>query len=382
MTSIRPTPPSGGAGGAGGAVEDPHATSKHTLCGYGWGDVAGALIKSIGAADMVRSQRWAAELVCSELGLGRLEALMYHAWALHVGPNLPTWTRFWFNAIHQLRMFWTKSNGDIKCVRNTPVVRQLVAEAVARLVLATKRPLPELPTSADCYREAEAMRARLRSGGGSGEQTSTRRVWSALHDGADLRTIGNEFEHALRSNQQGRMLFWIIWLLTLDSQPDAPSGKERGPDHLTKKQKSSLVWFLIDILRDISNEVMYLSVEERNGMFGCLELTWTKLGQRGRRDCICAIAISIQEFMQRRVSLTVHAPVAVPSHEAVRNAVSGIDAIYSTIATEARRFVLEAPSMVGLTDGPQQKSGTKPGGHPVISAMDKLALVYRLAGAR
>ena len=144
------------------------------------------------------------------------------------------------------------------------------------------------------------------------------------------------------------------------------------------------MWFLIDVLRDIANEIMYLSVEERNGMFGCLELTWTKLGQRGRRDCICAIAISIQEFMQRKASLTVHVPVAAPSNEAVRNAVSGIDSIYSTIAHEARRFILEAPSMVGLTDGPQQKSGTgKTGGaSPVVSAIDKLNLVYRLSGGR
>jgi hypothetical protein len=378
MTSIRPTlpplPP--------GATEDPHATSKHTLCGYGWGDVSAALVKSIGGADMIRSQRWAAELLCSELGLGRLEALMYHSWALHVGPNLPAWTRLWYNTIHQLRMFWTKSNGDIKSVRNTPVIRQLVAEAVAQLVLATKRPLPKLPTSADCYREAEAMRARLRTGGGAGDQISTRRVWSAMHDGSDLRTIGNEFEHALRSNQQGRMLFWIIWLITLDSQPDAPFGKERGPTHLTKKQQKSLVWFLVDILRDVANEIIYLSVEERNGMFGCLELTWTKLGVRGRRDCICAIAISIQEFMQRKASLTIHAPVAVPSHEAVRNAVSAIDSTYSTIAIEARRFVLEAPSMVGLTDGPQRKTGSdNKSGNPIISSIDKLALVYNLAGS-
>jgi hypothetical protein len=84
--------------------------------------------------------------------------------------------------------------------------------------------------------------------------------------------------------------------------------------------------------------------------------------------------------MQRKASLTVHAPVATPSHEAVRNAVSGIDSIYSTIASEARRFILEAPSMVGLTDGPQQKGGKSGGSTPVISAMDKLAMVYRLAG--
>lgn len=373
MTSLPTLPP--------GATDDPHATSKHTLCGYGWGDVSQALIKAIGAADMIRSQRWAAELVCSELGLGRLEALMYHAWALHVGPNLPTWPRFWFNTIYQLRMFWTKSSGDIKCVRNTPVVRQLVAEAVALLVLATKRPLPTLPTSADCYREAEAVRARMRAGGGVGDQISTRRVWSSHQDGADLRSIGNELEHAIRSNQQGRMLFWIIWLLTLDSQPDAPSVAERGPAHLTKKQKSSLLWYLIYILRDIANEIMYLSVEERNGFFGCLELTWTKLGARGRRDCIAAIAISIQEFMQRKASLTIHAPVAVPNKDAVRNAISTIDSVYSTIATEARRFILEAPSMVGLADGPQNKKDVKPG-NPLISAIDKLALVYSLAGAR
>jgi hypothetical protein len=338
-------------------------------------------LKSIGGADMIRAQRWAAELVCSELGLGRLEALMVHAWALHVGPNVPAWSRLWFNTIHQLRAFWVKSSGDIKCVRNTPVVRQLVAEAVAHLVLATKRPLPTLPTSADCYREAEAMRARLRAGGGAGEQTSTRRVWSPAQDGADLRTIGNEFEHALRTNQQGRMLFWIIWLLTLDSQPDAPSGKERGPSHLTKKQQASLVWFILDVLRDVANEVMYLSVEERNGMFGCLETTWTKLGARGRRDCICAIAISIQEFMQRKASLTVHAPVTLPAPEAIRNAVSSVDSIYSTIATEARRFVLEAPSMVGLSDGAQKKTGAVGGsGNPIISTIDKMALVYKLAG--
>lgn len=370
--------------------EDPHATSKHTLCGYGWGDVSQALIKGIGAADMIRSQRWAAELVCSELGLGRLEAILLHSWALHVGPNLSSWPRFWYNTIHQLRMFWTKSNGNIKSVRNTPVVRQLVAESVAQLVLSSKRPLPTLPTSADCYREAEAMGARLRAGGAAGDQISTRRVWSAMHDGDDLRTIGNEFEHALRSNQQGRMLFWIIWLITLDSQPEPesavpstkrkPSGKERGPTHLTKKQRQSLLWFLIEVLRDIANEIMYLSVEERNGLFGCLELSWTKLGVRGRRDCICAIAISVQEYMQRKASLVVHAPVIIPSTEAIRNSVASIDSIYSTIAVEARRFILEAPPIVGISGGKQDKSGDTKPGNQIISSVDKLSLAYKLLG--
>ena len=144
--------------------EEPKATSKHTLCGYAWSDVTNALIRSIAAADMSRALRWSAELVCSEQGLGRLEATLLHAWALHVSSAQPTWPKTWYIAIQQIRSYWDRTNGDTKSIRNTPVVRQLVAESVAALVLAAKKPLPSLPTSADCFREADAMRMRIRSG--------------------------------------------------------------------------------------------------------------------------------------------------------------------------------------------------------------------------
>lgn len=352
---------------------DPHATSKHTLCGYGWSDVTHALIRAIGTTDNKRAQRWAAELVCSELGLGRLESTLFHAWALHVGPAYPGWPRIWYNTIAQLRSYFSKAGGNIKSVRNTPIVRQLVAEAVAGLILCAKKPLPVLPTSADCFKEAEAMRVRLRSGGGAGDQMATRRVWTAGSDGSDLRTIGNELEAALKTGQIPRLLFWIVWMITLDSQADAPTAKERGPSHLSVKQRKSLLWFLIHVLRELANEGAFLSVEDRNGLFGCLDVTWNKLGARGRRDTIVAIALSIQDHLQRKTSLTLGGPLQPPSLVEVRNASTGIDSVYSLIAEEARKFLLEKPEIVGLVE-PVVVAAKQPKFEP----LDKLNLVFNM----
>ena len=354
---------------------EPKATTKHTLCGYAWPDVTNALIRAIGQADMARSLRWSAELICSDLGLGRLEATLLHAWSLHVGGAYPGWPRIWAYTIKQLRSYWQKSGGDIKSVRNTPVVRQLVGEAVAALVLSAKKPLSILPTAADCYKEAESMRQRLRAGGGVGEQLACRRIWASGVDGLDLKTIGNEFEAALRSNQVGRLLFWVIWIITLDGQTDAPQAKERGPAFLPVKQRKSIIWFLVALIHELANESAFLPVDDRDAMFEALELTWPKLGTKGRRDTIASLALSVQEHNQRRTSLTLSGPAAPPPMTAIRNAIQKLDEIYSGIANEARKFMLERPVMAGLTAEAAAAARA-----PVkMNDMDKMALAFSLA---
>jgi hypothetical protein len=357
------------------APDEPKATTKHTICGYAWGDVVGALIKSIGLADMSRAQRWAAELVCSEQGLGRLEAALTHAWAIHVGPSHPAWGRTWFHNVQQLRQFWERTHGDTKAIRNTPVVRQMVAEAVAGLVLAAKKPLPELPTAADCFREAEAMRQRVRAGAGVGDQYATRRVWHTGHDGLDLRTIGNEFEAALRGGQTARMLFWVVWVLTLDKQETPPPAKERGPAHVSVKQRKSLVWFLIAVMKEIANEGAYLSIEERAALFGCFEVCYVKLGEKGRRDMLASMALCLQEHMTRRGVPSISGPAAVPSATDIHAATASIDSIYAGIAAEARRYLLEVPKIVGLTAEDETVTVIK---RTKINSTDKLSIAYSL----
>ncbi len=352
-------------------------TEKHTLCGYGWGDVGGALTKSIAAGDMTKSQRWAAELVCSPGGLGRLEAHLFHIWAQMLGPGLaPGWPQVWIKNIQHIRLIWSKAGGDIRVVRNTPSVRQAVAEAVSWLVLGVKRALPAIPKPEDCFRESEAMRARLRSGGGAGDQVACRRVWVGGQDGHDLKTIGNELEAALRANQAPRMLFWIVWLLTLDTQKEVPPVKERAPPELTGKQRKSVAWFLVALLKDLLEEARCMPAEDMRCMWELFATTWMKLGTKGRRDVFVALAIYAQEKHQKSLSLIATAP-PTPPIEGMKAAMSAVDELYAEIAEEARRFIAETPHITHLTPEAAAYAAAK---KPIMGSMDRLALAYKLAG--
>ncbi len=351
---------------------------KHTICGYGWGDVGAALVKAIAAGDMTKAQRWAAELVCSESGLGRLEAHLFHAWAMHVGPALaPGWSQTWAKNLQHIRLIWSKSAGDIRVVRNTPSVRQAVAETVAWLVKAPKRPLPIAPKPEDCFRESEAMRTRLRNGGGAGDQVSCRRVWVAGQDGLDLKTIGNELEAALRANQMPRTLFWIVWLLTLDTQKDCPTVKERAPPDITGKQRKSVAWFLLALLKDLLEEARAMPGEDMRCMWELLVITWMKLGTKGRRDIFVAIAQYVAEKLQKSLSLIA---VATPSppFEDMKRAMSETDELYSEIAEEARRFIAETPHITVLTPEAARAATVAKTAPP--SSLDRLAIAYKLVG--
>jgi len=355
---------------------------KHTLCGYSWGDVSSALQKAIASADMGRAQRWAAELVCSEGGLGRLEATLYHAWANYVGVfQAPGWCQTWLKNIQHIRILWARSGGDIRTIRNTPSVRQSVAEAVAWLVLATKKPLPTLPKSEDCFRESEAMRARLRNGGGAGDQVSTRRVWVPGQDGYDLRTIGNELEAALRSQQNSRLLFWIVWLLTLDTQKECPPTKDRAPPDVAGKARKSVVWFLVAVYKDLLDEFRCLPAEDAKCMFDLLGVTWSKLGTRGRRDVLACIGLFLQDRgrASQTLSLTGTPAPAKPPVDGIRAAMSNVDELYAEIAEEARRFVAETPHITHLTaESAAFSTAQRMAKTSALTSTDKLSLAYTL----
>jgi hypothetical protein len=365
------------AAAAHGSGATPNTTkTTHTICGYGWGDVQGALQRAITAANMDLAQRWAAELVCSEGGLGRLEAVLFHIWAAYVGlTNAPGWPQTWFKNIQHIRLIWSRAGGDIKAVRNTPSVRQSVAEVVAWLVLAPKRNLPALPKPEDCFRESEAVRARIRSGAGAGDQLVTKRIWAAGQDGPDLKTVGNELEAALRGNQTTRLLFWTIWLLTLDTLKDAPTVKERAPPEITGKQRKSVAWFLVEMCKEFLADLRVLTGEDLRGVFDTLVTTWAKLGAKGRRDVLVALLLFIQERSQKSLTL-IAPPPPKPPIAAMQGAMASVDKYYTEIAEEARRFIAETPEITGLTPEAaiaRQVAKAKP-----LTSTDKLAMAYQL----
>jgi hypothetical protein len=279
--------------------------------------------------------------------------------------------------IQHIRLIWAKSGGDIRTVRNTPSVRQSVAEVVSWLVVAPKRALPAIPKPEDCFRESEAMRGRLKAGGGAGDQIATRRVWVAGQDGHDLKTIGNEFEAALRANQTPRMLFWIVWLLTLDTQKECPPVKERAPPELTGKQRKSVGWFMVALLMDLFQEIRMIPAEDMKCMWELLATTWMKLGAKGRRDVFVALSLYVQEKCQKSLVLVAVAPPK-PPFEDMKRAMSNTDEMYSEIAEEARKFIAETPQITLLT--PEATVAATMHKPVMPNSMDRLAIAYKLAG--
>ncbi len=363
-------------------------TSNLTLCGYGWNDVCSALIRAIANADVARAQRWAAELVCSPNGLGRLEATLLHAYSLHVGHKCNSeWPRVYKSMQSVIRSIWTRSGGDIRTVRNTPAVRTAVAEVVALLVYSSKNSLPSLPTSADVLKEAESTRIRLKTTGGAGEQSVTRRLYDPKEDAPDLKTIGNEFEAAVRTNNVPVILFWIVWTFTLDSAKDCPRAKERGSITLSAKAKSSLIWFLLFVLREIAYEMkgsgatsgtisdfLDFVIEQLNDL-------WPKLGARGRRDLIACAALGVCDAITRRSSLLLTSSSSIVSVNSatptVKASIAEIDVIYTAIAEEARKYTVEAPHLA-LSSGMRRSTAAAPA-VPKLSSLDKLAMVHSIS---
>jgi hypothetical protein len=240
------------------------------------------------------------------------------------------------------------------------------------LVLSEKKQLPKLPTADDCFRDAEAMRTRFRTGQGVVDQLSCRRTWTAGIESNDLRMIGNEYEAACRVSNLNRALFWVIWFITLDTQTEQPAVKERGPSHLTPKQRKSVLWFLIDVIKDMANDIAFLSTDERSGIFNVINITWNKLGAKGRRDCLAALTMMICEHIASKSTPRLTAGPNIPSYDAVKSQNAGIDNIYTAIAEEARKFMLEAPKMNGLVEDVAAKAAAR------LSAVDKMALAYAL----
>ena len=317
---------------------------KKTLCGYAWTDVYTALFRTVANGDMKRSQRWAAELLCSETGISRLEAISLAIWAEYVGSALAYWPTLWQSNITFLRNEWIRAGGDNKQFRNNPAIRNRIAECIGYLVVAPKRPRPSMPKSTDVFKEAEAIRTRLRSGGASPDQPSTQRVWDSHEDAPTMRTLGNELEAAIRTAQTPKALFWVVWILTLDGQSTRPAIKERAPTQIVGKARKSLAWFIVSLLKDMANNGL-----DAKGCIvqtiECMITVWTRLGAKYRRELIGTLVVILCERVKSS-PIEVRPPNECVDIRPIKVAVDTIDSIYEEIAHDMKIVptnTIEAP---------------------------------------
>lgn len=353
--------------------------SKKTLCGYIWSDVYSALGRSIGNGDMKPAQRWAGELLCSETGVSRLEALLLAIWSEHVGAALAQWPAFWKSNISFLRDEWMKSGGDNKLFRNNLAIRNRLAECVGYLVVASKKPRPSLPKSADVFKEAEAVKARLRGGGASPDQPSTQRVWDSREDAPTMRTLGNEFESSIRTAQTSRALFWLVWILTLDTQKTRPSIKERAPANILGKSRKCLAWYLLYILYDMAAYGLDSGGCIKQTL-DCIQTVWMRLGTKYRREALGTVVVLLCERVKAG-PIEIRQPHECLDTRPIRAAIEDIDKIYEEIARDITANVVQesaaAPGANTITDSnsfkKDQKAKKEAG---VIASAEKMDKAY------
>lgn len=308
--------------------------TKKTLCGYVWIDVYSALNRAIGNGEMNSSQRWAGELLCSETGISRLEAILFAIWAEHVNSALASWPVIWHTSVNMLRNEWIKAGGDNRTFRNNPNIRNRIAECVGYLVVSSKKPRATLPKSADVMKEAEAIKTRLHNGGASSDQPSTHRVWDSREDAPTMRTLGNELESAIRTAQTTRALFWLVWILTLDSQKTRPGIKERAPEHIQGKSRKSLSWYIWCILKDMADN----GLDKQNTIaqaLDCMIITWTRLGTRYRKDVFGTIIVMLCERVKSS-PIEVRQPCECLDIRPIKVSMLKLDSVYEDIARDMK----------------------------------------------
>jgi hypothetical protein len=315
--------------------------SKKTLCGYTWNDIYTALFRAIGNGEMNRSQRWAAELLCSETGISRLEAVLFAVWAEHVGSALAYWPSIWHSTVLMLRNEWIKAGGDNRAFRNNPNIRNRIAECVGYLVVTPKKPRPSLPKSTDVFKEAEAVRTRLHSGGASIDQVSTRRVWDSSEDAPTMRTLGNELEASIRTAQTSRALFWLVWILTLDGQKTRPSIKDRAPQNIQGKARKSLAWYILAIIKDMAEN----GFDTHNCIgqtIDCMLVVWMRLGAKYRKEVLATMIVMLCERV-KSTPIEIRQPHECVDIKPIKAAMLDLDSVYEELSRDMKIVPTIAP---------------------------------------
>lgn len=355
-------------------------SSKKTLCGYAWTDVYNALNRAIGKGEMGSAQRWAAELLCSETGVSRLEAILLAIWGEHVNSALASWPAIWHVSVNMFRNEWIKAGGNNRMFRNNVNIRNRIAECVGYLVVSSKKPRASLPTSSDVMKEAESIKTRLQSGQASSDQASTQRVWDQREDAPTLRTLGNELEASIRTAQTTRALFWLVWILTLDTQKTRPNIKERAPESIHGKSRKSLAWFVWCLLKDMAENGVD-SCDTISQTLDCMILVWVRLGSKLRKEVFGTVIIMLCERI-KSMPIESRQPVHCLDIGPIKSSMVSLDKIYEDVARDMKCIPSEtkpgtsSSDTLQKTEKAEKKANIKKSAEKMDSANKLLRSLY------
>lgn len=220
-----------------------------TICGYDLADVRRTLRDTIDRRERRAAARWTAELVATPGAIGSLWASYWLAWAAAQGagsasPTVPILLR---QTWEEMGLLIRELGGDWVAFRNEPAVRAATGEMTIRL-LDQPRQTPVIWPAKDIVTfDVSQMRDGWAAGSvpSACDGVSVMRVWTRDDDAMDLRMLGGSWIDSLERGDLRVALSAVAWTMT------APNLKcqQRGPSELTAKQRSSPLWFWLELGR-------------------------------------------------------------------------------------------------------------------------------------
>lgn len=302
-----------------------------TICGYELTDVRRSLRDAIDRRDRRAAFRWVAELVATPGAVGSLWAACWLAWATITGSASPTLPIL-------LRQDWDKMStyahahgGDWIAFRNDPPVRALAAEITTRL-LSQVRQTPVIWPSKELvlydigtFRDAPVPAAA--------DGPITMRVWQRGEDALDVRIMGGYWLDAIQSGDLRAALSVVAWTLLTPAQQGSSTPlkfADRGPASLSAKQRSSPLWFWLEIGRALllSHKDAHRGwITMHNAVVEAFRLHFKRWTSVERMRILLAWIIQIRAAFQPQ-------PDGLWTAESVRLTAQEVDLPYKEIAAE------------------------------------------------
>jgi len=300
-----------------------------TITGFASTEVTRTLIGSIIQGDRAGTQRWTAELLCSEKGYPKLLSIYIFIGYRYFLPASYSWVPHIRQKIRLLEERWRSSGATTRAFRNSTEVRSIVAEWSEIWCQQQQKPSPKIPTKKEVFTAAATLKVNLKTNATPTLHPSVKAVWKAHYDSDDLRILANELIWAIQYHQMTRALLYFAWLWELDEE----RGKEgtvkllkRGPAHIPEATRDHIGWFLLSILEHYAG---YLGTKKQ-AVLETLDLwkeTWLLLGKTQRRGCLGAICAWLTEG-------TFPDSMLIKNPNQIRQVLGDNEAVYGIIKNE------------------------------------------------
>ena len=260
--------------------------------GYLLKDLARNFLQCLGETGPIASGKlihFSADMITSG-GLQLWQKLCWDYAYDHIGVASPRIFHYLFRKFRELNEMSVKIPFDSFCRK--PEIQQQIAEIVLILQNCPRKTKPKMPSvPQETHENDQWLRSVLRST----NKLAVKKVWSNSTDQEQMLHAGNEIVYAITECATERALFWIKWLLEEDAVYKKKYGTglstaDRGPAQLNPKQKTSVGFYIINVLAEIYKEFaekgMIRMHEEFQALLDIYRSTDFRITQRRKLDTI------------------------------------------------------------------------------------------------